>query len=442
MALGNILKQIDELQFVIDSYGKLDSEVLKKINYKFRLDWNYHSNAMEGNSLTKEETRSVMINNVTVEGKPIKDVLEIKGHDKVITDILKIGKGEIRLSEKRIKEIHKAIIHEDDIEQQKKIGEWKTANNHLINYKGEKFDFLPYNEVPEEMHNLIDWLNAQYDLVKTKREHALHPVLIAFHFHLRYVSIHPFYDGNGRTARVLTNLILISFGFPPVIVKVEEKNIYNQYLADIQGYGGSPDLFINFMCKLLIHSQELIFKAIRGESIEEPSDLDKGIELLKKSLTVLPGEIEKSPEIIQKLWNDSLGYLKDSFVVMQSKFKELFEESTLYINVNMKDEGLPIAIKTMELEKLFFEDITKVSKTTQIAFQAYFTTMKRHSSYSSSLKIEIVFSNISYSINNRRNIKIEKSYSESFTRDEVDNLIQQTGKSLLEELNKVTDTNQ
>ena len=73
MAIKDILKQIDDLQTKINSFGKLDAEVLKKINYKFRLDWNYNSNAMEGNSLTKEETRTVMINNITVEGKPLKD---------------------------------------------------------------------------------------------------------------------------------------------------------------------------------------------------------------------------------------------------------------------------------------------------------------------------------------------------------------------------------
>ena len=65
-----------------------------------------------------------MVGNLTVGGKPIKDVLEIKGHDEVIADILKIGKGELRLSEKRIKEIHKGIMYEEDKEKEKKIGIW------------------------------------------------------------------------------------------------------------------------------------------------------------------------------------------------------------------------------------------------------------------------------------------------------------------------------
>src|SRR5689334_15305184 len=116
--------QIDQLQQKINAYGELSSEVKKKINYKFRLDWNYYSNTMEGNTLTIDETRSVMVGNITVDGKPIKDVLEMKGHDEVIANILKIGKGELRISEKRILDIHKGIMHEEDESNKKKIGKW------------------------------------------------------------------------------------------------------------------------------------------------------------------------------------------------------------------------------------------------------------------------------------------------------------------------------
>src|SRR3990172_3851465 len=115
MSYSEKLKTIDALQDKINSYGKLSSEAKKKINYKFRLDWNYYSNSMEGNTLTMDETRDLIVKNlVTVSGKPLKDVREMKGHDTVIDEILRIGKGEVRLSEKRIKDIHKAIMHEKD----------------------------------------------------------------------------------------------------------------------------------------------------------------------------------------------------------------------------------------------------------------------------------------------------------------------------------------
>ena len=168
--------QIDTLQQKINAHGELSPEVKKKINYKFRLDWNYYSNSMEGNTLTMDETRSVMVGNLTVGGKPIKDVLEIKGHDEVISDMLKIGKGELRLSEKRIKEIHKGIMYEEDKEKEKKIGVWKTDPNYVINYKGEKFEFAAPADVPEKMHDLLNKTNAAIDAILQNKKGAPHPI--------------------------------------------------------------------------------------------------------------------------------------------------------------------------------------------------------------------------------------------------------------------------
>jgi fido (protein-threonine AMPylation protein) len=328
MTPKELLHEIDTLQSQIDAHGKLSSEILNKINYKFRLDWNYHSNAIEGNSLTKEETRSVMVNNITVDGKPIKDVLEMKGHDQVVLDLLKIGKGELKLSEKRIQEVHKVIIHEDDIEQQKKIGKWKTVNNYLYNYKNERFNFTPHDEVPEEMHKLINWLNTQIDWLQNKKNTALHPALIAFQFHLKYVSIHPFHDGNGRTARIFTNLILISFGYPPIINKLNEKTAYGQYLADIQGYGGEPDLYFAFMCKKLLHSQTLVLNAIEGKDIDEPNDLDKKIALLKKQFDAIDpnNEVKEifNPKLFFKIYDNWLSELIKKIVPIIQKFNPFF----------------------------------------------------------------------------------------------------------------------
>jgi Fic family protein len=356
MALDETLKQTDELQSKISSHWKLSDEVLKKINYKFRLDWNYHSNAMEGNSLTKEETRSVMINNITIEGKPLKDVIEIRGHDEIIASILKIGKGEQRISEKRIKEIHKAIMHEDDPKQASKIGEWKTKENHIINYKGEKFEFVPPADVPEEIHKVINWLNAEYDEIISKKNPALHPVIVAFQFHVRYVTIHPFYDGNGRTARILMNLILIMFGYPPVIVKVSDKDTYNRYLADIQGYGGSPDLFYEFMAKLLIKSQELVLTAIEGGDIDEPDDLDKKISLLEKELSSIDLDnmvVDKfDANVFLKIYDGWLTDILNSIIPTTQKFNKFFTGikhniSIGLTSINFVDDDSDKIIKTL-----------------------------------------------------------------------------------------------
>jgi len=88
MKLQQILQEIEDNQSKIAEYGKFDDRVLKKINYKLRLDWNYYSNRMEGGTLTREETRSVMVGNIDVNGKPYKDIAEMKGHDSEVNDVL------------------------------------------------------------------------------------------------------------------------------------------------------------------------------------------------------------------------------------------------------------------------------------------------------------------------------------------------------------------
>ncbi len=325
MGLKEKLDTINALHAEISAAGELDVEVKKRINYKFRLDWNYHSNSMEGNTLTKEETRSVMIGNLTVGGKPYKDVAEMRGHDDVVQEILKIGKGEVRLSEKRVKDIHRSIMYEEDPEKRSGIGEWKSKDNYVLNYKGERFDFKPHNEVANEMHGLLNFLNAKIDRLDAGKE-DLNPLLTAAKFHLWFVSIHPFYDGNGRTARLLTNLFLISQGFPPIIIKTDEKENYNRYLADIQAYGGSPDLFDEFLADLLIRSQQMVVDAIAGKSIEEPDDIDKEIDLFKKGFEERPiSDVpEKTNELVASVFLTNLSRLFQKLEIKHQSITDLF----------------------------------------------------------------------------------------------------------------------
>lgn len=276
-------EKVKQLKQKIDSFGTISEDIKKKINYKFRLDWNYYSNSMEGNTLTREETRSVMVGNIDVNGRPIKDLFEMKGHDDVILEILKIGKGEVRISEKRIKDIHKAIMYEEDSALKSSIGNWKSIPNHVINYKNEKFEYTDPSEVSEAIHNLLNITNAKIDELKIKNT-KVNPLDIAIQFHLDYVLIHPFYDGNGRTARILTNLLLISFGYPPFWIKTRERDTYNNYISDIQGYGGDSKLFYEFIINLILRSQQLVLDAIDGKEIEELDDLDKELALLKTEL--------------------------------------------------------------------------------------------------------------------------------------------------------------
>ncbi len=267
--LEDKLQHLAQLRASIEAYGAIPQAILQKIDYKFRLECNYHSNRIEGGTLTKSETRSVMVGNITVKDKPLKDIREMHGHDTVMVEILAIGNGTQRLSESRIKAIHNIIIVAEKLGEDHEIGVWKTVGNHNYNYKGERFDFVAPEAVAGSVHDLLNWVNAGLDRIQGNKKDKPDALLLCFEFHLRFLTIHPFTDGNGRTARLLTNLLLVSLGFPPFWVSESgEKDVYNRYLADVQSYGGSPDLLFGFMAELVARSLQIVLDALEGKEID------------------------------------------------------------------------------------------------------------------------------------------------------------------------------
>lgn len=367
MKLIQILERLREVKSEIDELGKLPKEVLQKINYKFRLDWNYYSNRMEGGTLTREETRSVMVGNITVDGKPMTDVMEMNGHDLVVREILKMGSGEVRISEKRIKDIHKAILQEtEDVDRNRQIGNWKLTPNEIINYKGEKISFTAPADVADEMHALLNKTNAQLDAYFAGKKDAQHPLIIAADFHLGFVTIHPFFDGNGRTARILMNLILIACGYPPIIITDTEKLAYYQYLADIQAYGGDKELMYAQMAGLEMRSLMLVLKAAKGEDIEEEDDLDKRLEMLKRKSETNEENIVRLHKndidinsFISSVINPLANAINNQFI----KLEEFFADN--YIEILADQTGVkqktPIAIENTVIN-VFAEATSKNRK--------------------------------------------------------------------------------
>jgi len=435
MSYTDKLQQIDAMKQAIENYGKLSTEILNKINYKFRLEWNYTSNSMEGNSLTKQETRSVMVGNITVEGKPIKDVLEIKGHDEVISQIIKMGKGELNISEKRIKEIHKGIIHEEDPEKKAQIGLWKAVPNYLTNYKNERFDFTAPADVPEKMHELINWLNTEKEKIQRNDKDAPHPVQLALQFHLDYITIHPFYDGNGRTVRILTNLILINYGYPPLYVKENEKERYYQYLADIQGYGGAPDLFYDFMAGLLIRSMQIVLDAIEGKDIEEPDDWEKKLALLKKQLSADEEvKITRSVVAVLEIIHKSAFPLIEKVMAKLSDFDDLFAEK----KIDFGGKNSQYLIETLEQAKQNLK-IKNDEHMDEINFSYSLNGFKRAGTNTFSVRINLKwqFTQFKYYFflnHNEYNKAIARLYHQLFTDNEINSFVSECGNELLKQI--------
>jgi Fic family protein len=450
------LEQIDKLQAEIQAHGILSTSLLNKINYKLRLEWNYTSNSMEGNTLTKRETRTVMVGLIDVNDKPLKDIIEIKNHDKVISTIMKVGKGELNISESRIKEIHKGIMYEEDAEKQKYIGQWKNVDNYMININGERYDFVSHSDVKEHIHQLINWINKEKEKIDRNQKDASHPALLAFKFHLDYLTIHPFYDGNGRTARILSNLILISYGFPPLYIKENEKQKYYQYLTDIQSYGGNPDLFYEFMADLLLRSIQITSDTIAGKEIEEDDDFIKEIQLLKNKAKVKG--VPKSPLLIYNAYKQINAELWQTLITTLSHFGDMFNESKITRKVNFYDESFGTRPKGIYSIMSSFQESTEPAKLKIFGHDVYevdietiswthimFGLNGAESPIDFIIELKITFNHYNYNIDlmmtgdgkwsHPQSIySFEKLYDEAFLPEEIDDLNAVLKKQLIEKI--------
>jgi len=295
MAYKESLQKAKKLKAELDSYRPLSKEMEKRIMQKFRLDWNYHSSHIEGNSLTYGETKALILFGQTAQAKPLKDHLEMSGHDEAIRNIEDVIKQKRPLTESFIRELHILILKEpyevdaitpDGKPTKKliKIGTYKTTPNHVKTKTGEIFYFASPEETPAKMNELMSWYNSTVNKTDTD------VVLFATEFHYRFIRIHPFDDGNGRIARMLMNFILMQKGYPPAIIKTEDKQNYFNALQ--QADTGQLDYFFNYICEQVNNSLELMIKGAKGEEIDEEDDLDKKLALLKQKVEAEDDENE------------------------------------------------------------------------------------------------------------------------------------------------------
>ncbi|MEP6681976.1 MAG: Fic family protein [Parafilimonas sp.] len=315
----------------LDSLRPISSEQEQRIMQKFRLDWNYHSNNLEGNSLTYGETKALILFNITAQGKPLKDHFEITGHNEALLWIEEVVKDKRSLTQNFIRELHQLLLKEPyeidaitpDGQPTKKtvhVGQYKTTPNHVKTVTGEIFRFATPEETPALMTDLLDW----YD--EKKQEENVDPVLLAAEFHYKFIRIHPFDDGNGRAARILMNFILMQFGYPPVIIKTEDKQNYISVLQ--QADAGILEPFVDYIAINLNRSLEKMIKGAKGESVEEADDIDKEISLLDVKLRNAGKKIEKikSAETLKEFYEKTMVKLIEAFVEASSSFDKYFFE--------------------------------------------------------------------------------------------------------------------
>jgi len=241
----NILSRINEKIQILNSKRPIPVDAVNKLKEEVRLYHTYHSNAIEGNTLTLPETKLVLEEGITIGGKSLKDHLEATNNAKafdLLEDIAKSNKGIDHVVIQLIHEIVTVGILEE-------AGKYRTKNVRITGAIKTPPDWSKVIILLDELINIIDQSN-------------MHPIETVAFLHHRFIEIHPFIDGNGRVARLLTNLYLITKGYPTIVLKTEDKRKYYKLLKSSDNGNLSP--FVNFIARAVDESITMYLSIFGG----------------------------------------------------------------------------------------------------------------------------------------------------------------------------------
>lgn len=244
------LERVRKKKQQLEALKPFDPGALKRLEESFNIELTYNSNAIEGNSLSLRETKLVVEEGLTIGGKTLREHLEATNHQKAIEFVKSLlKKQEIR--EIDVLELHALILD--------RIDPYNAGFYRKVGVRISGTDYTPPNflKVPDLMMEVYKKLNEK------KGE----PIEQAALIHLLFVFIHPFIDGNGRTARLLTNLYLMRNGYPPIIYLRAERNKYIRSIMRAQ-LEKDPSEFINFTAKAVERSLDVYLDSLGAESHE------------------------------------------------------------------------------------------------------------------------------------------------------------------------------
>lgn len=246
------LTQCEINQQELWSYRPLSPETLQSLKEYYRVGTTFTSNALEGNSLTESETKVIIEDGLTIEGKPLRDVYEAVGHAKAYDYMYELSHNE-PLTEEVICNLHKLFYQQMDSER---AGQYRKVP---VFISGSRYSVSPVAEIDKRMKQLIQWYN--------NNENKLHPVVLAAELHKRFVFIHPFIDGNGRMARLLMNLSLMRNDYNIAIIPAVTRA---EYISALEQAHNDGNVFVSFIADRVIMTQLDILRLFR-ESEPKPN---------------------------------------------------------------------------------------------------------------------------------------------------------------------------
>lgn len=243
----NRIVEIDNLKKEIDQYRPLPSAILPMLKEYFRIGLTYTSNALEGNTLTETETKVILEDGLTIGGKTLKEHFEVIGHSKAYDFMMSLTQNNA-FTESDILRLHYFFYYLIDEEN---AGKYR---NLPIFVTGTDFEFPAFAEIPLLMQKLFQ--------EAPEYQQTYHPVQYAALLHAKLVTIHPFIDGNGRTARLLMNLILLQSGYPITIIPPIMRAHYITTIR--QANKGSITPFLEFISEMVYESSKEYLRLIRS----------------------------------------------------------------------------------------------------------------------------------------------------------------------------------
>ena len=233
-----ILKEIEEHKIRIAEFRPLSPDLIKQIREYWRVGLTYTSNAIEGNTLTETETKVIIEDGLTVGGKSLREVFEVVGHSEAMSFLYACVDKKQVISEETTKNLHRCFYHRIDAEQ---AGVYrKTA----VFISGTDF-------IPPKTEKLADLMHKGCLNLQKLEDH---PTVLAAKWHILIANIHPFVDGNGRTARLLMNLHLLQQAYPIVVVPPLLRAKYIQFCGEASK--GKDLSFIHFVQELTLQAQK------------------------------------------------------------------------------------------------------------------------------------------------------------------------------------------
>lgn len=252
---AEIYERIVEKKKRLDSIRPLSKAALEQLKERFVVEWTYNSNAIEGNTLTLNETRLILERGLTVKGKSLREHFEAVNHKDAIEYLENVIMNKESITEEMIREIHAIIL--------KGINDAESGV-----YRSIRVRILGAVFTPPDPVKIVKLMS---ELVNRISSEGTNPLELAALAHYKLVHIHPFVDGNGRTSRLLMNLILMRSGFPPAIVLNAERKKYYDRLkkADM----GDEKPFVDFIAQSVERSLDLYLEALEPVKMGEDKEL-------------------------------------------------------------------------------------------------------------------------------------------------------------------------